>query len=118
MKQSIVEQLLEKAKKNNIKTPELARLLNIPQDRIYKWKSQGSSPRAEDVIKIQAFLNGKESNKVQTEEIDLGAAIKELRATTSAILAVSAEILARVSDRSSAAVRQEVEDMVKSMLNA
>lgn len=38
--------------------PEFSVATGIPKDRIYKWKQQGTSPKAEDEKTIQAWING------------------------------------------------------------
>lgn len=118
-------QLISKLKKEmanrNVTTPKLALELGIKQDRLYKWLNGSSNPKMADTRLLENWLTGSKSEKdtgKNTEELDLGAAIKEMRAVTSAILAVSAEILANVSGRSAAVVRQEVDTLVKSILNA
>ena len=117
MSETIVIQMFKKAEEEGVKITDLARQLDIPQNRIYQWKSSGVKPKADDAKKIESWLQGRKPEEVKTIEIDLGASVRKMEATTSAILAVAAEILAKVSDRSVSAVRQEVEMMVNRMLD-
>lgn len=57
MSESIVTQLFERAEKEGIKITRLSEILDIPQDRIYKWRSSGSGPKAVDAEKIRKWLS-------------------------------------------------------------
>lgn len=54
----LVVKLYEKLAKENMKVPEFARMTGIPKDRIYKWKQEGTNPKADDEATIKAFLYG------------------------------------------------------------
>ena len=58
----LVVKLYEKLAKENIKVPEFSRTTGIPKDRIYKWKQEGTNPKAEDEATIKAFLYGEPSD--------------------------------------------------------
>lgn len=120
MDNQLILSLKSEMAKRNITTPKLAMELGIKQDRIYKWLSGANNPKATDAELIKNWISGNKSSTIgeTLEYYDIGTAIRRMEAVTSAILAVSAEILAKVSDRSAAAVRAEVEMMVKNILNS
>lgn len=59
----IVRLLLSTITERGLKIPAAAIQLGIPKERIYKWKEEGTEPKAEDQKKINEWLNsdGKES---------------------------------------------------------
>jgi hypothetical protein len=61
---SLVVTLFDALKKKKISVPKFSDEADIPKDRIYKWKQQGTSPKAEDVIKVNKWLkkNGVDIN--------------------------------------------------------
>lgn len=54
----LVVKLYEKLAKENIKVPEFSRMTGIPKDRIYKWKQEGTNPKAEDEATLKAYIYG------------------------------------------------------------
>lgn len=52
----LVIKLFEVLKEKDISVPKLSTALDIPSDRIYKWKQQGTNPKAEDEVKIKDWL--------------------------------------------------------------
>lgn len=55
-KDPIGELLLKTRKDRDVSVPELAKKLDIPKDRIYKWEQGESSPKYEDRMKIEAWI--------------------------------------------------------------
>jgi transcriptional regulator with XRE-family HTH domain len=51
------ERLKATRKARKLSVPEVSVLLDIPQDRIYKWE-HGASPKYEDRVKVEKWLNG------------------------------------------------------------
>lgn len=51
------EQLYKKLKAKGLSISFFARQVDIPQARIYKWYQQGTTPKPEDAIKIEKWLN-------------------------------------------------------------
>ncbi|WP_315816848.1 S24 family peptidase [Paraflavitalea speifideaquila] len=54
----LVVKLYEKLAIEHIRVPEFSRMSGIPKDRIYKWKQEGTNPKAEDEAKIKAYIYG------------------------------------------------------------
>lgn len=54
----LVVKLYEKLAKENLKVPEFSRMTGIPKDRIYKWKQEGTNPKAEDEATLRAYIYG------------------------------------------------------------
>jgi Holliday junction resolvase len=53
----LVNKMFEKMEELGWKIPKLAKEINIPKDRIYKWKNDGNIPKAEDQDAIKTWLN-------------------------------------------------------------
>lgn len=51
------ERLNKALKAKGISISFVGRQLNIPHDRIRKWYSQGTTPKPDDALKIEKFLN-------------------------------------------------------------
>jgi transcriptional regulator with XRE-family HTH domain len=58
-KDPITETLKETRIKRGLSVLELAEVLNIPADRIYKWDQGKSAPKFEDRAKVDKWLAGK-----------------------------------------------------------
>lgn len=56
-KDPIGELLLKTRKDRDVSVPELAKILSIPMARIYKWEQGESSPKYQDRIKLEAWIN-------------------------------------------------------------
>lgn len=59
--------ILEIRKQRKVSVAKLARITEIPKERIYKWESGVGNPKAEDAEKLQQWLKepGKLQEKVQ-----------------------------------------------------
>lgn len=55
-KSKLVNNLLEVMKLRKVKVPQLSNETGIPKDRIYKWFSEGNSPKAEDEKIIEDWI--------------------------------------------------------------
>lgn len=44
-----------------VKIPKFSKDTGIPKDRVYKWKYEGTNPKAEDVQSINDWINGESS---------------------------------------------------------
>jgi transcriptional regulator with XRE-family HTH domain len=55
---SLGEKIKAKRKKDKLSAEELGVLLGVPKDRIYKWEKGAKPSDAEDLIKVQKWLNG------------------------------------------------------------
>jgi len=51
--------IINRRKELKISVPQLARLLKIPKDRIYKWEQGTSEPKHEDRLLLEKWLSGK-----------------------------------------------------------
>jgi transcriptional regulator with XRE-family HTH domain len=58
LKDPIGENLRKTRESRNISVPELAQIIDIPKDRIYKWEQGKAAPQYEDRQKIEAWING------------------------------------------------------------
>lgn len=59
-----IGQLLRKARKDrDISVPELAELLGIPKDRIYKWE-KGAVPKYEDRLVVEKWIGNADWKRV------------------------------------------------------
>lgn len=52
----LVKTLFEELKKRKISVPEFSENIDIPKDRIYKWKQQGTAPKDDDANKIREWI--------------------------------------------------------------
>lgn len=59
----LVIKLFDALKKLKISVPKFALEADIPKDRIYKWKQEDTSPKADDVEKINSWLAAKKLEK-------------------------------------------------------
>ena len=60
---TIGEQIAETRASKGITVPELATILEIPKDRIYKWEQGKGNPKPPDSDKVSAWLSGTNSIK-------------------------------------------------------
>jgi hypothetical protein len=58
MDNTLVINLFEKLKERKTSVPGFSRLTGIPKERVYKWKQEGTNPKAEDEKKIKAWIEG------------------------------------------------------------
>lgn len=64
IKNQLVVNLFEKLKRDKISVPRLSEIIGIPKDRIYKWKQEGTNPKAEDEGLIKKWLYGESVENV------------------------------------------------------
>lgn len=53
----LINKLSEKLKERKVSKAQFALDTGIPKDRIYKWFQEGNNPKAEDIAKINAWIN-------------------------------------------------------------
>lgn len=120
-KDPIGELLLKTRKERDISVPELAKKLDIPKDRIYKWEQGESSPKYEDRIKIEAWIkNGtwinipisdKGQNKKTSEPNTLTEALEIIKQQNAFLQRLVETNLASLSidvNNNAAAIRAEI----------
>lgn len=56
----------------NIKIPKLAKMLDIPKDRIYAWYRDNTLPKGDDTIKIETWLNEEIFKKDKPLDVEVG----------------------------------------------
>lgn len=59
----LVDHLFDALSRRKVSVPKFSQISGIPKDRIYKWRQQGTNPKASDVKKITEWLNGEEVDK-------------------------------------------------------
>lgn len=69
MTKSLKSTLLEVMKEKGIKIPQLAKETSIPKERIYKWFSEGSNPKAEDSLILSTWIEKRQMEKVPRENM-------------------------------------------------
>jgi transcriptional regulator with XRE-family HTH domain len=74
---AIVSQLIAKRSKLGISVPKLAKALDIPADRIYKWEQGQGNPKGGDIIKVNEWLEDI-PNSSMNENLPLERAIQNL----------------------------------------
>src|SRR5574341_1338374 len=52
----LVKTLFDELKKRKVSVPDFSDGIDIPKDRIYKWKQQGTAPKDDDANKIREWL--------------------------------------------------------------
>lgn len=70
-KMNIVDQLFTELKKRGVSVPKFAETVGIPKDRIYKWRVQGTTPKAEDMRKIELWISDREMDVYPKKETSL-----------------------------------------------
>lgn len=83
---NLVVSLFETLKNRRLSVPKLSELIGIPKERIYKWKQEGTTPKAEDQKKINAWLNGENMEKVPRATVSEGNGDAQDNATLLRIL--------------------------------
>lgn len=53
----IISNVKAKRTRLNVSLMELAKQLDIPYDRMYKWEMRGTKPKHDDIIKLTNWLN-------------------------------------------------------------
>jgi hypothetical protein len=61
----LVDRLFKELKNRKVSVPKFSLATGIPTARIYKWKQEGTSPKADDEKAIHAWLNGENIEKGQ-----------------------------------------------------
>lgn len=61
-KDPISQQIKETREKRGLTSTQLADLLKVPVDRLYKWEHGKASPKYDDRKKIHEWINGKPEN--------------------------------------------------------
>lgn len=56
----IIQQINDALKDRNMSVTDLAVVLELPKDRVYKWTQGKGAPRIDDRIKVEEWLNGKD----------------------------------------------------------
>lgn len=74
----LVGKLLAVLESKKISVRKAAPIIGIPSDRIYKWESQGTTPKAEDQDKINLFLRHNDSD-ISPEWAEFGKNLAETR---------------------------------------
>lgn len=90
----LVISLFETLKKRNVSVPEFSSETGIPRDRIYKWKQQGTSPKAEDEKTIREWISGE-----KMENVPHGTARSGYQSNTSDVANEALLIVARANDK-------------------
>lgn len=118
-KDPIGELLLKTRKDRDMSVPELAKVLDIPKDRIYKWEQGESSPKYEDRIKVESWINNgtwinipnsnKDKNNPQpntlTEALEI---IKQQNAFLQRLVETNLAALSSDVNNNAAAIRAEI----------
>lgn len=63
MTKPLKDRLKEVMELRRVKVPALSEQTGIPKDRIYAWYRDNTSPKAEDQIRLEKWLNGETSTK-------------------------------------------------------
>jgi transcriptional regulator with XRE-family HTH domain len=68
MHEDIVSQLIKKRNSLGLSVPKLAKVLDVPADRIYKWEQGLGSPKQPDYVKIVSWLGMEEIPREMAQE--------------------------------------------------
>lgn len=63
-KDPITEEIKKARTQRGLSALQLAEILEVPVDRVYKWEQGKGAPKYEDRKKVQAWLTGKDWNNV------------------------------------------------------
>ncbi|MGN6420547.1 MAG: hypothetical protein ACTHMC_23760 [Pseudobacter sp.] len=74
MDNTLINRLWKEMELRSVSAAQFAASVNIPVDRVYKWKSKGTNPKAEDTKKIEKWLLGGKPDKVPHETLKKGEA--------------------------------------------
>jgi transcriptional regulator with XRE-family HTH domain len=80
IKDPIGDNLRKTRESRDVSVPELAEIIGIPKDRIYKWEQGKAAPQYEDRLKLEAWINGTWNNiplnsKVEEPSVEYGGKI-------------------------------------------
>ncbi|MEX6691217.1 S24 family peptidase [Danxiaibacter flavus] len=71
MESNILDQFFTLLKKRKISVVKASEMLDIPQDRIYQWKSKGTKPKGEDTVKLLNFIKTSDSDETpKTDDLE------------------------------------------------
>lgn len=73
----IVQQIKDTRSKRKLSVPKLAKLLDIPADRIYKWEQGEGKPKHGDVEKIVAWIKMEEVPTVNEPDVMMYDKVKK-----------------------------------------
>lgn len=104
----IVRLLLNTIAERGLKIPAAANQLGIPKDRIYKWKEEGTEPKAEDQKKINDWVNNDAAVSPNMDQI-----IIQLRCWVAILAEEISRIKADKSGQSSLVELKRLEKSVK-----
>lgn len=71
----LVANLFQSLKERKVSVPKFSKATGIPTARIYKWKQEGTNPKAEDEKMIYSWLNGE---NVEKDRISIPAKNEDL----------------------------------------
>lgn len=102
--------LKEEMKARKVSTPGLSHQTGIPQDRIYGWYRDGTTPKAEDQKILKAWINGENTKpqKLRTSEEKMASEILTLKAITKMLTEEVTKLIAKAQGRSVDSVADEL----------
>jgi hypothetical protein len=103
---NLVDSLFEKLKREKISVPKFAAQTGIPKDRVYKWKQEGTSPKAEDERKIKAWMSGE---KMEIFPREIGSEVIVSLSESYKTLAEATKIQAKANENQSQANKSMAE---------
>ena len=111
---TLLARLLTEMKKRKIKVPELSKLLDVPQDRVYGWKKYGKIAKAEDVALVEKWINNQFDTADQMKSLPIDNYEKAL---LKALVQSHVKLSATVQNRTIDEVSRELEENTKLFLH-
>lgn len=102
--------ILNIRKEKGVSVVELSTITGIPAARIYKWESGKGNPKADDVRKLQDWMDGN-IEQGGTSSFLKRTYGRDLKDDHIELLKASNELLKKAYDTSSRDLRQEIKDV-------